>query len=338
MKETFTDEKRLRRYLLDELAEDEQVAIEARLLVDHAYLEQLQIIEEDLIDDYLREKLSPPERAKFERQFNTPECRQKIQLASAFHNYLRTLPAPEYPAPSLLRRMQEVWRQLVSPPVLRAAAAVLVLTFGLGLWWMMTQRSDARRGVNALEDAYGAARPLEARISSFPYARFYGAPDQTSARVNAAQLRLADKAFRNLQSKERTVEASHALGKYNLTARRFDAAIEDLSAAVTAKPNQPQLHVDLAVALLERAKQRLNDAQSAPAQADFAASRSHLEEALRLNPASTEALFNLALLHQARGSWSEAIATWEAYLQKDAGSPWAEEARKFLDAARQAQK
>lgn len=337
MKETFTDEKRLRRYLLDDLPDDEQLAIGERLLVDRAYLEQLTIVEEDLIDDYLRDKLSPPERQRFRQQFNTPARRHKIQLAGAFQNYLNTLPPVVEAAPSLLRRLQEMLTQFLSPPLLRAAMAVLVLTFGAGVLWMVTRPSDARQGVSALEDAYSAARPLEARISNFPYARFYGTPEQASAKVNTAKLQLADKVFRKLASKESGVEAQHALGKYHLAEGRFNEAIEHLNVALAAQPNDAQLHVDLSAALLERGRLGMNKVQADQAQNDFTLSRTHLEQALRLKPDAPEALFNLALLHHARKSWPEAESAWRWYLEKDPDSPWAQEARQYLAQAIKAQ-
>lgn len=337
MQETFTDETRLRRYLLDDLADDEQLAIGERLLVDRAYLEQLQIVEEDIIDDYLRDKLSPPERQRFRQQFNTPARRHKIQLAGALHNYLNTLPPIAEPAPSLRRRLQEMLMQFVSPPVLRAAAAVLVLTFGVGLWWMWTQRFDARQGINALEAAYGTARPLEARISGFSYARFYSAPEQTTARINAAKLQVADKIFENLGNKKRNVEELHALGKYHLTEGKFYEASEALNIALAAQPQNVQVQVDLAAAWLEKGKAELNNRQPAQADAAFARSRTYLDQALRLQPDLPEALFNLALLYQTRRAWPEAEFAWRAYLDRDAGSPWAQEAKQYLDQAIKAQ-
>lgn len=334
MQENFTDENRLRRYLLDDLPDDEQLAIGERLLVDRAYLEQLQIVEEDLIDDYLRDKLSPPERQRFRQQFNTPARRHKIQLAGAFQNYLNTLPPLKEPVPrSRRRRLQEMWRQLASPPVLRAAAAVLVLTFGVGLWWMWTQRFEARQGISALEDAYGTARPLEARISGFSYARFYSAPDQTAARINAAKLQVADKIFENLGNKKRNVEELHALGKYHLTEGKFYEAIEALNIALAAQPQNAQVQVDLAAAWLEKGKAELNNRQPAQADAAFARSRSYLDQALRLQPDMPEALFNLALSYHTRRAWPEAEFAWRAYLDRDATSPWAQEAKQYLDQA-----
>lgn len=341
MQETFIDETRLRRYLLDDLPDDEQLAIDERLLTDRAYLEQLQIVEEDLIDDYLRDQLSPPERERFRQQFNTPARRHKIQLAGALQNYLTTLPPMEESTPSLLRRLQEMLMQFFSPPVLRAAAAVLVLIFAVGVLWMVTRPSDARQGVNALEDAYRAARPLEARISGFPYARFYGPLEQASDKVNAAKLQLADKIFQSLESKKRNAEGLHALGKYHLAEGRFNEAIENfniaLAAQLASQSREPQLPIDLAVAWLEKGRAELNNGQSAQADAAFTRSRAYLDQALRLQPDSLEASFNLALLHHTRRAWSEAGFAWRAYLDRDASSPWAQEARQYRDQASKAQ-
>lgn len=334
MKETFEHEANLRRYLLADLPNEEQEQIEARLLVDSAYLEQLEIVEEELIDAYLREKLSPAERANFEQQFhNTPERQKKLALAKVLRDHLPSLAAQEIPAPSAFSRVLESLQQLFAPPVLKFAAASLVLIFGVGVWWLVNSQSAPRQGLNALNAAYGEMRPIEARITGFSYAPFLSGGNNNALKVNSAKLSLADKIFDDLADSDRSPAALHALGKFQLTEKHFDEAIKYLTEGLSANPQSAVLQTDLGVALLERGK--LAPANSAQAQADFQASQQHLTEALRLSPASLDAAFNLALLYQVRGSWREATESWQKYLAKDASSAWATDARQYLEIAKQ---
>lgn len=59
----------IRRYLLGELAEADQTAIEQELLADREKFEQVCAVEDDLIDSYLRSKMSRADRERFERHY-----------------------------------------------------------------------------------------------------------------------------------------------------------------------------------------------------------------------------------------------------------------------------
>ena len=75
------DERMLQRYLLGDLSAQEQDSIEELYFAEDDYLQKLLVAENDLIDDYLRGKLSTAEQQKFERNYlTTPEKRQRVQL------------------------------------------------------------------------------------------------------------------------------------------------------------------------------------------------------------------------------------------------------------------
>ena len=69
MKQDPEQESQLRRYLLGELRLEEQVLIEQRLFLDRDYAELAQGVEDDLIDDYVHDDLTPVERQEFETHF-----------------------------------------------------------------------------------------------------------------------------------------------------------------------------------------------------------------------------------------------------------------------------
>src|SRR6185369_16284780 len=79
----------LRRYLLgDPLEAERRRAIEERLLTDDNFSEQIEIIEDELIDEYLGEELSSDERVQFEHNFlSTTERRQKFSVARSLNRY-----------------------------------------------------------------------------------------------------------------------------------------------------------------------------------------------------------------------------------------------------------
>jgi len=182
------------------------------------------------------------------------------------------------------------------------------------------------------EGIYLNERPVEARISGAPYLPFTGASGAAN-QTDTAKMRAAEKAFQE-SSATRSPEALHKLGNTYLSTRNFSQAVTTLREAATLSSNDPALHVDLAVALMEAAK-----AETGAGQEDkFAESQKHLEEALRLKPNSPEALFNLALLYQTRKQWNEAEIAWRRYLAVDPSSKWSKEAAQHLDAAVRAQK
>jgi hypothetical protein len=73
-----------RRYLLNQLTDAEQKAVELELLSDDAFSEELEIVEDELIDEYLQGELSRKERKRFEEFFLTHETR-KHKLAAGTH-------------------------------------------------------------------------------------------------------------------------------------------------------------------------------------------------------------------------------------------------------------
>lgn len=76
------NDEMLKRYLLGSLSEDEQIQVQERFLADHESFEQLKLIEDDLIDEYVQNKLSKVDRRHFEMYYRvTPERRQKVEFA-----------------------------------------------------------------------------------------------------------------------------------------------------------------------------------------------------------------------------------------------------------------
>src|SRR6185436_20144513 len=72
----------LRKYLLGMLSEDELGKVEARILADREFYDQVQAAEEELIDEYVNRELTNQDQSKFEQSFlSTPEGYEQVELA-----------------------------------------------------------------------------------------------------------------------------------------------------------------------------------------------------------------------------------------------------------------
>lgn len=89
MKLDAKEQDTFRQYLLGQLPQEGSARLEERLLAEGAVYEALLIAEEELIDEYLSEKLASTERQSFEAYFLlAPERQQKLRFGRAFHKYV----------------------------------------------------------------------------------------------------------------------------------------------------------------------------------------------------------------------------------------------------------
>lgn len=80
----LNNENLIARYLLGELSEEQQIAIEDRAFADKNYLASITAVENDLIDEYARNELSGAERQRFEKQFlASADRRKRVEFARA---------------------------------------------------------------------------------------------------------------------------------------------------------------------------------------------------------------------------------------------------------------
>lgn len=149
MEQDAQENLELRRYLLRELPTEEALRVEARLFLESEYLQQLHATEDELVDEYVYEELSPDERERFEAHFLSDTERYKdLEIARALKKYVPTesavspLPADAGgrqvilppPARRTLRTLIWNWRPAVR---LSLAAAIIVIALGgllLILW------------------------------------------------------------------------------------------------------------------------------------------------------------------------------------------------------------
>jgi hypothetical protein len=89
VKSDSKEQQTVREYLLGLAPEGDSAHVEEQLLTDDAFYEELLIAEDELIDQYLNDALSPTEHHSFETHFlAAPERHRKLSFARAFHKYL----------------------------------------------------------------------------------------------------------------------------------------------------------------------------------------------------------------------------------------------------------
>ncbi|HZF38062.1 MAG TPA: hypothetical protein VE715_04520 [Blastocatellia bacterium] len=75
----------IRRYLLGELAEADQAALEQELLIDRGKFDRVWAVENELVDSYVRGEMSRADRERFEGHYlASPLHRERVAIAESF--------------------------------------------------------------------------------------------------------------------------------------------------------------------------------------------------------------------------------------------------------------
>ncbi len=77
-------ENLIRSYLLGQLTEEDQAALEQELLTDHGKFDQVWAVENELIDSYVRGEMSRADRKRFESHYlASPLHRERVAIAES---------------------------------------------------------------------------------------------------------------------------------------------------------------------------------------------------------------------------------------------------------------
>lgn len=144
----MTDE-RTTAYLLDELPQDEAEQFEEQCFSQPEWPDvELEAAEEDLIQAYLKEELSPERRLRFEENYLTTEARkEKVLLARSFLQVVCSVTQPTpIPAPpsTWTQKVLDFLKALVSSPrpaVLKFASIVVTVGLAATLLWLSSRTS-----------------------------------------------------------------------------------------------------------------------------------------------------------------------------------------------------
>ena len=134
------DSTQLRRYVLGALTEDERGGIEHDYFDRADVLDRVYAAEDDLIDDYLSDRLASEERERFEQHYlATPPHRTRVAVVRA----LRTASSLSASASSEgHERVVIGWAAVRAWSPLRQVALVALVVLVVGGVWMLSTRSE----------------------------------------------------------------------------------------------------------------------------------------------------------------------------------------------------
>jgi tetratricopeptide (TPR) repeat protein len=318
------DKNQLRQYLLGDLSETDELQVEVRLVSDEAYFEELELVENELMDEYVQNTVSADERAKLEhRLLNSKQQRQKLAFAQALDDESEARATAKAKVVPIAVSKPTV---AFNPYLKIAAALIVAVGLMLSLWVLLGRESDVERGMVALNQAQGNERLIQSRISQLNYAEarvLRGGPTGLQDR----QARdYSERLFLDAIKQKQDAASYHALGRLYLAERNFVKAREQFEKALQKDPNDPQLQSDMGATLLELGQA----SDGAERSRYFAEALQYLDRALALNPSLPEALFNRALVYQSIPLVPQAKDAWRKYLQTDSTSPWSREADRNL--------
>jgi CHAT domain-containing protein/tetratricopeptide (TPR) repeat protein len=267
--------------------------------------------EQDLVSQYVGQKLSPEEAEAFEEHyFGCDRCWAEVQAATE----VRAALAPEVTAAKVtpFPASKTNWRLLA----IAASVAIAVLA---GL--LVVRRGAGKTSVETVVAAAGSRRTTEARLTGgFPHAEVEAVTrgDRGPAKPWRLQKALED-AQRQVESKP-SAEAWRAVGVAELLlGDDHDQAVNTLKKAAEKYPNDAQIQSDLAAAYFARFEALGQDT-------DLENSYEAAAQAVKIAPKLPEARFNKALILERLGHRSDAAKEWNQYLTLERDKGWAGEA------------
>ncbi|HXG82383.1 MAG TPA: hypothetical protein VNI84_00005, partial [Pyrinomonadaceae bacterium] len=315
MSEHLENSPILRTYLLGQTAsEDELIRIEERLLTDAEFFDELEIVEDELIEDYVNDRLGGEESESFRRLFlNVPERSEKIRLTRSLIQLARE-------EKQKAKSFGLFGRWIFQPQAAFGFLVLCVAVVGLSAWWLIFRQTNAEKSLADLKSIYKTGRPIQARISGFEHSPFVVLRGAEKENKNQLQRRKIELDLSAKAENEPNAENFNRLGLYYLTEKRFDAAAAQFEKGLELNSQNAELRNNLAAGFFEKAKMESDVEKSSY----LAKSLDEVNEALKLNPNLLEAVFNKALVLQESKRATEALAVWKQYLEKDAESKWAD--------------
>jgi hypothetical protein len=162
----------MHRYLLGDLPEAEAEALEQQVFTEDETFEQLWQIENGLVDGYVRGRLSPVDREKFERHYLiSPVHRQRVRVSQELLKKAdSSLAEAEVDEPEISWRTKLLGKSDSSGSWWRFAAAATILLLIACSLWLSLDRLRLRREVERLavesEGRRGREQELAEQISA----------------------------------------------------------------------------------------------------------------------------------------------------------------------------
>ena len=173
MRRTTEHDERTIRYLLGDLPETEQTAVEQEYFVDQEKFEEVWATENDLVDRYVRGRLSRRERELFERNYlQSPKHRERVAISRKLLEAADSQEAESVVAPRVIppaqSRLMEILNGLRRPQFLLPATAFLLLLSALS--WTALERSrlneELGRARSQLSDQQRREREIAGQLAA----------------------------------------------------------------------------------------------------------------------------------------------------------------------------
>ncbi|HMB28102.1 MAG TPA: hypothetical protein VKS99_08335 [Blastocatellia bacterium] len=173
MRRTTEHDERTIRYLLGDLPETEQTAVEQEYFVDQEKFEEVWATENDLVDRYVRGRLSRRERELFERNYlQSPKHRERVAISRKFLEAADSQEAESGVSPRVIppaqSRLTGILNALLRPRFLLPATAFLLMLSALS--WTALERSrlneELGKARSQLSDRQRRQREIAAQLDA----------------------------------------------------------------------------------------------------------------------------------------------------------------------------
>jgi tetratricopeptide (TPR) repeat protein len=333
MADSFQSAGTVRDYLLGRVSDEATLeGLEELLFTDAEFCSRVALAEDELINDYVLGYLDEPDAASFRATLaGNPDRRLKLELTEK----IRARALAETARPSVKARASEASASDASPRLLDSLAALfrrplyagglallMVGALASALYFGSGGDADPLAGLRAI---YERERPNEARLYGFAYGPLVQLRGEQEQRERS-RLRQYENSLLDAAEQSPGAGTHHALGVLYLLKREYADAAREFESALKFDDRSARIHNDLGAAYFGLANGSAKERRLEV----LGRALEEFTRASELDPNSLEALFNKSLALQELGLWRRARESWALYLQKDAASPWAEEARRNL--------
>lgn len=317
--------EKIRDYLLGKISDNKSLEeIEDLLFSDDEFAAEVELIEDELINDYAFGRLRDEDRESFEEvlKFNDA-LMQKLRLTEAIKvsAKVKIAEVEKEEKTGFFDSISAYFRQ---PLYAGAFGALLITVLVSAFYFLMPQESTE---LASLKEIYENERPTESRVTQFDYAPFSKERGEQTNENNKNKLRLIENRLLEAVENNPTAENRHALGVFYLTQKKFQDSIRELKKAAELDEKNTGIRNDLGSAYFEFAKSERSEQNLK----NLTNANEEFSNAIEINENFIEAIFNKALVLEELNLPKQAKETWQFYLQKDSTSKWAEEARKKLE-------
>jgi len=138
----------VKQYLLGTLTDEEKARLEEKYFTDDELFEQIEIVEDELVDAYIRGELKRDEAAQFEKNLGASE---RLAERVAFAQTLAISTQKQAPARSTPDIRVPFWRRLFFPPTPQSSlrwatvAGLVILAGGLLVFQLIRIRQELQR-------------------------------------------------------------------------------------------------------------------------------------------------------------------------------------------------